>query len=67
MRFRGSVDDVALAACITLGVPTGRHGPVRRKPLVDVVFEEGWGALTDWATDPDGAEHSGWTARHPDA
>jgi nitroreductase len=63
----GIPDDIALAACITLGVPAGRHGPVRRKPLVDVVFEEGWGARTDWAVDPDGAQHSGWAARHPDA
>jgi len=46
-------DEVALSACITLGVPAGRHGPVRRKPLSDVVFEEGWGAVTDWAHDFD--------------
>ena len=26
-------DDVALSACITLGVPAGHHGPLRRKPL----------------------------------
>ena len=24
-----------IAACITLGVPAGRHGPVRRRPLAD--------------------------------
>jgi nitroreductase len=46
-------DDVALSACITLGVPAGRHGPVRRKPLAEVVFEEGWGFTTGWAIDPD--------------
>ena len=45
--------DVALSACITLGVPAGRHGPVRRKPLAEVVFEEGWGSTTGWAIDPD--------------
>ncbi len=59
-------DDVALAACITLGVPAGHHGPVRRKPLTDVVFEDGWGRRAPWAQDPDGAAHSAWTARHPD-
>jgi len=46
-------DEVALSACITLGVPAGRHGPVRRKPLPEVVFEEGWGTTTSWAVYPD--------------
>jgi nitroreductase len=42
-------DHVALSACITLGVPAGRHGPLRRKPLTDVTFEDRWGASPDWA------------------
>ncbi len=41
-------DHVALSACITLGVPAGRHGPVRRKPLGDVVFDDRWGQPADW-------------------
>ncbi|HSL74820.1 MAG TPA: nitroreductase family protein [Ilumatobacteraceae bacterium] len=41
-------DDVALSACITLGVPEGHHGPVRRKPLVEVVFDDGWGRVPAW-------------------
>ena len=41
-------DDVALSACITLGVPEGRHGPVQRKPLDEVVFDDAWGAPADW-------------------
>lgn len=52
-------DEVALSACITLGKPRGSHGPVRRKPLVDVVFEDGWGTRASWARDPDGTRHSG--------
>jgi len=45
--------DVALSACITLGVPAGRHGPVRRKPLGDVTFEDRWGDTPAWtAVDP---------------
>ena len=45
--------EVALSACITLGVPAGRHGPVRRKPLGDVTFEDRWGDAPTWtAVDP---------------
>lgn len=53
-------DDVALSACITLGRPAGSHGPVRRRPLHDVVFEEQWGSTTDWAVDPPGTGHTSW-------
>lgn len=45
-------DDVALSACITLGRPAGRHGPVRRRPLGDVVFDDAWGEHAEWAVDP---------------
>ena len=41
-------DDVALSACITLGVPEGNHGPVRRKPLAEVVFDDGWDRVPTW-------------------
>ena len=40
--------EAALSACITLGVPEGRHGPVQRKPLGEVVFDDGWGRHADW-------------------
>ena len=43
--------EVALSACITLGRPAGRHGPVRRRPLADVVFDDGWGAPAVWAVE----------------
>lgn len=46
---------VALSACITLGVPEGRHGPLRRKPIGDVTFVDRWGAHPDWDdVDPSG-------------
>lgn len=45
-------DDVALSACITLGRPAGRHGPLRRRPLAEVVFEDGWGEPATWAGEP---------------
>ena len=41
-------DEVALSACITLGHPAGRHGPVRRKPLTDLVFDDAWNATPGW-------------------
>ena len=47
-------DDVALSACITLGVPAGRHGPLRRRPLDEIVFDDAWGSTADWLrVDPD--------------
>ena len=44
-------DEVALSACITLGVPEGHHGPVKRKPLDQVVFDDAWGRSADWISD----------------
>jgi nitroreductase len=44
--------EVLLAATITLGVPAGRHGPVRRLPLADVVYDGSWGTPAAWAIDP---------------
>lgn len=52
----GIPDGVALSACITLGRPRGAHGPVRRRPLRDVVYDDRWGESADWATDPDGTD-----------
>lgn len=52
-------EHVALSACITLGVPAGHHGPVRRKPLAEITFEDGWGQPAAWATDLDGATDRG--------
>jgi nitroreductase len=40
--------DVALSACITLGVPEGRHGPLKRKPLDEIVFDDAWGRRATW-------------------
>lgn len=51
-------EDVAIAASITLGRPRGRHGPVRRRPLSELVFEEEWEAPARWAIDPPGTEYT---------
>lgn len=47
-------DNVAISACITLGRPRGSHGPVRRRPISELVFENKWGSSPTWAIDPDG-------------
>jgi nitroreductase len=52
--------DVAIAATITLGRPEGRgHGPVRRRPVHELVFEESWGEPAPWAVDPPGTRFTG--------
>ncbi len=48
--------DVALSACITLGRPAGSHGPVRRRPISELVFDDVWGGSATWAHDPPGTE-----------
>ena len=54
----GIPDDVVIAATVTLGVPEGRHGPVRRLPLADVVYDDRWEATAAWAVDPPGTRFS---------
>ncbi len=51
-------DDVFIASTITLGRPAGSHGPVRRRPLREVVFEDRWDAPAPWAIDPPGTRHT---------
>lgn len=53
-------DDAALSACITLGRPVGSHGPVRRRPAREVVFDETWGSEAAWIDEPLGARHTSW-------
>ncbi len=51
-------DEAFIAATLTLGKPEGRHGPVRRRPLAELVFEESWGSAPDWAVDPPGTRYT---------
>jgi len=51
-------DGVAVSACITLGRPAGHHGPVRRRPLAELVYEDRWGASPEWAIDPPGTRYT---------
>lgn len=41
-------EHIALSACITLGRPVGSHGPVRRRPLHEMVFDDQWGREAEW-------------------
>ncbi|MGQ0832693.1 MAG: nitroreductase family protein [Microthrixaceae bacterium] len=50
----GIPDEVAIAATIPLGRPAGAHGPVRRRPLAELVFEDRWDQPAPWALDPPG-------------
>ena len=54
----GVPEEVFLAATITIGRPLGHHGPVRRRPLAELVYGEAWGTLRAWAVDPPGTEHT---------
>jgi nitroreductase len=50
----GIPDDASVAATITLGRPVGNHGPVRRRPLSELVFADRWDEPAPWAVDPPG-------------
>jgi nitroreductase len=54
----GIPGEVGIAATIPLGRPAGHHGPVRRRPLAELVYEDRWDAPAAWAIDPDGTEHT---------
>ena len=49
-------DEVFIAATITLGKPQGRHGPVRRRPMSELIFEESWQQSATFAVDPPGTQ-----------
>jgi len=51
-------DDVSIMATITLGRPEGHHGPVRRRPLPELVYGERWEEAPGWAVDPEGVSHT---------
>jgi nitroreductase len=51
-------DEAAISATITLGRPIGRHGPVRRRPLGELIYGEKWGEAPEWAVDPPGTAHT---------
>jgi len=50
----GIPEEVFIACNFTLGKPRGAHGPVRRRPMRELVFEDSWGQSPAWAVDPPG-------------
>jgi nitroreductase len=67
--FHGAVDEplkellgipkeVFIAATVTLGKPAGAHGPVRRRPMNELVYGDQWGTAPDWAIDPAGTSYT---------
>jgi nitroreductase len=50
--------EVFIAAAVALGRPEGSHGPVRRRPLPDLVYGAAWGRAPNWAVDPPGTRHT---------
>ncbi|MBL7497960.1 nitroreductase family protein [Frankia sp. CNm7] len=50
----GVPDNVFIAGTITLGRPVGRQGPVRRRPMPELVYGERWDEPAPWAIDPPG-------------
>jgi nitroreductase len=47
-------EEAQIMGTITLGRPQGHHGPVRRRPMAELVFGERWGEPPAWAVDPEG-------------
>ena len=54
----GIPEGVFVAGTITIGKPAGRHGPVRRRPINELVFDDEWGRAALWAIDPPGTHHT---------
>jgi nitroreductase len=50
----GIPPEVFIAATITVGRPMGSQGPVRRRPLKELVFMDGWNRPAPFAIDPPG-------------
>ncbi len=50
--------EYAIAATIPLGRPLGNHGPVRRRPAKELVFDDSWATPAPWLTEPSGTQHT---------
>ena len=50
--------EVFIGCTVTLGRPAGGHGPVRRRPMAELVFENGWEDSPAWAVDPPGTRYT---------
>ena len=55
----GIPDEVVVAATIPMGRPLGSHGPVRRLPIGDVVYDGRWEVSATWVADPPDTRFAG--------
>jgi nitroreductase len=49
-------EEVFIACTLTIGKPKGQHGPVRRRPMSELVFGDLWEQPPAWAVDPPGTQ-----------
>jgi nitroreductase len=54
----GIPDSVLIAATMPLGRPEGSHGPLRRLPVGELVYDDAWEASASWVRDPPEARFS---------
>ena len=54
----GIPDEVQISCAVTLGKPQGHHGPVRRRPMRELVFGDTWDEAPRWAVDPPGTRYT---------
>jgi len=54
----GIPQEVFISCTLTLGKPQGKHGPVRRRPLSELVFGDTWDKTPSWAVDPPGTRYT---------
>jgi nitroreductase len=57
-QLLGIPDGVFIAGTITIGRPQGNHGPVRRRPLSELVWGDQWDEAPPWAIDPPGTRYT---------
>jgi nitroreductase len=50
----GIPEEVFIGCTVSLGKPVGHHGPVRRRPMSELVYGDNWGESAAWAQDPPG-------------
>ena len=59
--------EVGISATLTLDRPAGRHGPVRRRPIEELVFDDAWDRPAPWAHDPPNTRFTGSGPLRPSA
>jgi nitroreductase len=51
-------EEIFIACTVTLGKPQGSHGPVRRRPMSELVYGDTWEQAPSWAQDPPGTRYT---------